>query len=381
MNKRKGPKKTGILRPWHFISILMGCSALFFHCLVDIDPQKIEFGYSRLIYPCIAKTLSIANRLAPAPRSFSELVFLAAIIVLTFMFFRGFCKTLVGKKSLSRFFSGTFLNLISMAAFGYFIFWIVWGLNFHRIPFTEHLAGSVESISAADYENMAEDLVEIANSAAFQKARKSDLKKIDKAVDKAIRDILENRTDGCGLSSFPRTKFLFSNEWMNAFSICGIFLPFFMEPHVNSDLLPWEKPCTMAHEKAHFAGYSSETDANLIAYIACLSSDSPSLRYSCSLNVLISLSRHISHDKWLDLTENRLSDKALKDMRAAIERSSRNREKYQKLFAVGAKVNDTYLKMNSQKLGVKSYRAATSYLAIWWKKGKLKKTFANKYRF
>ncbi len=38
------------------------------------------------------------------------------------------------------------------------------------------------------------------------------------------------------------------------------------------------------------------------------------------------------------------------------------------MFRVGQKVNDTYLKLNSQKLGIKSYQAALPHLVVWWKK-------------
>ena len=53
-------------------------------------------------------------------------------------------------------------------------------------------------------------------------------------------------------------------------AIDGMTDPLFLEVIVNPDVLPVERPAVLAHEWAHLAGYADESEANYIAWLACM---------------------------------------------------------------------------------------------------------------
>jgi hypothetical protein len=67
--------------------------------------------------------------------------------------------------------------------------------------------------------------------------------------------------------------------------IDGMTNPFGLEVLLNSRVLPIELPALAAHEYAHLAGFADESDASVIAWLACQGGGA-NLRYSAALAVL-----------------------------------------------------------------------------------------------
>ena len=59
-----------------------------------------------------------------------------------------------------------------------------------------------------------------------------------------------------------------------------------MEANYNNIMNITNKPFTMCHELAHTHGYIYEDEANIIGYLACISSDDAFFRYSGYLGLL-----------------------------------------------------------------------------------------------
>ncbi len=78
VNKRVSKKRE--FPTWRFIFITMGTGIFLFRFYAEIEPEKIEYGYSRAIYPFIADILSLAGKSVPVPYSASEL-FICLIII------------------------------------------------------------------------------------------------------------------------------------------------------------------------------------------------------------------------------------------------------------------------------------------------------------
>jgi len=371
--ERKKAARRALFRLWHFIFIIMGIAILIFRYHIEISPQKMEYGYSRAIYPHIAAALSLPGRWVPAPYSASELfcclLFFATVSWFCYNFYILICR----KKSIPLFVLKIAIYMIVIAAGGYFFYLTSWGFNYLREPFSLSLNLDDPSIlSESDYERMANDMLSLINNLCQTNCYPPHIEEVwemDRMVDRAVKKIIDMNLS-VRIPSPPPTKFLFTNECLNAFGISGFFSPLFMEPHLNSDLLLWEQPHIMAHEKAHFMGFASETDANFIAYLACLISDSDMLRYSAALNVLLSISRYMPYEKWRKLVKG-LPQQVRQDIKARNARLRRNQKHYPRLLRAGQKVNDTYLKLNSQKLGIKSYQAAMPHLVVWWKKQRM----------
>lgn len=376
MNAKNLTKEKGVFRYWHLIAIMMGVLTFVFRIVIKNRSQKIEYGYSRFIYPFIADTLSLPGKLIPAPYSASELFAALMLLLALVWFFYNLCISIRKIKSAAKLLLKTGINLIAIFAGLYCFYMTMWGFNYLRQPFYISLRQeSPSALQQSDYEQLADDAVSLANSLRVKLETKSlkpgtgpdpDFKFQDSLVDIALRKVISQASPS-RVPSPPPAKFLLSNEILSACGISGIFLPLFMEPHINSSLLLWEQPFVIAHEKAHFMGFASETDANLIAYIACLGSESDILRYSAVLNVLPSLYQYLPREKWQELVGTKISPGVRKDMKDRSQRIEQYYRRYARLFSLQQKVNDTYLKLNSQESGIRSYDSAFPHLVIWWK--------------
>jgi len=361
-----------------FIFIIMGAGIFLFRFYAEIEPEKIEYGYSRAIYPFIADILSLAGKAVPVPYSASEL-FICLIIISMLIWTGAVFFTLVSElrsgneNKILIFFKSllnSMFNITAILAGGYFFFLTAWGFNYMRQPFFVFVNKDMPIIlENSDYENLAEDMVSLANRLYRSEKNPPNMitvQKIDEAVDMAVRKVVE-KTSPYRIPTPPPVKFLLNNSLLNMFGASGLFLPVFMESHINADLILWEMPVTIAHEKAHFMGFASETDANLIAYMACLSSDTDILKYSASLEIIISLYPYISQEKWYMLIKESLSQPVQDDIKARNKRIQDCHEHYALLSSISRKSYDTYLKLNSQKTGIDSYQEALPQLTVWWR--------------
>ncbi len=82
-----------------------------------------------------------------------------------------------------------------------------------------------------------------------------------------------------------RTKPVMLSSLLSYTHITGIYAFFTGEANINVDFPDYTVPFTAAHELAHQRGIAREDEANFIAFLVCISSDDPYIRYSGLLNV------------------------------------------------------------------------------------------------
>lgn len=350
--------------------VLLALVACGFRQVIDAYPLKIEYGYSRLLYPYLAEGLAWMPRLTPGAVSASEsALLLAAVAGLAWL---GFRLYMAGRdmRRLAVVFLKIAANGTALLAGLYFVYQMGWGLNYLREDLADALfrTDATAANAPVDYEGMARDMMAMANDLHPDDDGRSTpewVRELDPLVDASIRRVA-GLTRPDLLPHPPPTKILLANEILSMFGISGFFSPFFMEPHVNSNLIPWELPVVMAHEKAHFMGFASERDANLAAYIACLRSSSDRLRYAGAVRVLLALNRPLGDDRWQELVRDGLSERVKADIRDRNERILTYQRRYRRLFKLQRRINDLYLRLNSQELGVASYNAGLAHLVRWW---------------
>ncbi len=87
-------------------------------------------------------------------------------------------------------------------------------------------------------------------------------------------------------SKLPKPKPI---RFSKALSYTGA-LAFYAAPtgeiNINTEIPPYMKPFTVAHEYAHYLGIGSEGDANLLAFISCERVENAAVRYSARLTIL-----------------------------------------------------------------------------------------------
>ncbi|WP_372370521.1 DUF3810 family protein [Candidatus Uabimicrobium sp. HlEnr_7] len=322
-------------------------------------PQLVDTWYSCLLYPYSQFFLSLIAKLFFFC-SIDELFLLVILCTSVILCWKSYkCKN---RKQFLQYLG---INTIIAFCYIYCVFNLVWGFNYLRQPFHQHMKIEITTTSIDNYEKVAQKMVTILNELQDCQFLETELpdNKVNIAIHKTITSIYPNPVTP------PPTKYLFFNEFMNIAGISGIFLPLFMEPHINADLLPWERPLVMAHEKAHFHGFASETDANLVAYIACISASQGTLRYSAALRIFISFSNYLPIDKWKQLAQQ-LNETTREDIKRWQQRLQRNRQHYGFFNKLSSQVNNAYLKLNSQQLGILAYSAALPQFVLWWQQYK-----------
>lgn len=88
------------------------------------------------------------------------------------------------------------------------------------------------------------------------------------------------------IHTYPsRVKPIMLSEPMSYTHITGIYTFFTGEANLNVNFPDYTLPYTAAHELAHQRGIAREDEANFVAFLVCMESDDPYIRYSAALNL------------------------------------------------------------------------------------------------
>ncbi len=88
------------------------------------------------------------------------------------------------------------------------------------------------------------------------------------------------------LVNFPSVaKPIMLSEPMSYTHITGVYTFFTGEANINVNFPDYCVPYTAAHELAHQRGIAREDEANFVAFLVCMESEDPYIRYSAYLNV------------------------------------------------------------------------------------------------
>jgi hypothetical protein len=126
---------------------------------------------------------------------------------------------------------------------------------------------------------------------------------------------------------------------------------------VHPDLLPFERPFTVAHEWAHLAGTADEAEASAVGWLACMKG-SPELAYSASVYLIVQAGSAMPSSVWRDVRA-RLDPAVREDLVALEQRQSQQRPDVQR---AAFRVYDQYLRANRVEDGVASYSRALSLI-------------------
>jgi len=322
------------------------------------SPAIVERLYSEGMYPTIGRTLSKATGIFPF--SLAELIFILAptaliaytAVILTRMF--------SDRRGRSRRLLGYIANVTVIFSAAFFTFVFIWGLNYYRMPFASIAGLEVKPASVKELEGLCQDLILRANELRTSVSTASD-GSVD--IPGSKRDILNNCYKGYEAlsSSYPSLSGSYGNpkpillsELMNYTGICGIYFPYTGEANVNIRIPEATLPSTAAHEMAHQRGFSREDEANYISYLACSAHPDVNYKYSGVLLALIN-SMNALHNADPD-SYSKLSGNYSTAVRNDLVGLNAFWKKYEgPVERTSDRINNTYLKANNQKDGVKSY--------------------------
>lgn len=170
------------------------------------------------------------------------------------------------------------------------------------------------------------------------------------------------------LSNFKsNVKPIILSEPLTYTHISGIYTYFTGEANVNTNFPDYTLPYTAAHELAHQRGIAREDEANFMAFLACIESDDPYIRYSGYMSVYeYVLSALYKADKKLyNSAINSCSTFLYNEMLAY----NRFFDKYENNVAatVSGSVNNGFLQSQGQSAGVRSYGMVVDLAVAYYK--------------
>jgi hypothetical protein len=318
------------------------------------------------LYPSIATVLHFL--IGWLPFSFGDIIYSILVLYLireVFLLFK--------RKTSIKFYVYKILALISIV---FFFFNFNWGLNYLREPLFKSLQINNASYEQQELIDFTKKIIAKTNEAHLNitkidtvlinhKSSKSDIQKQAKFVYNDLKQTfpkfkIHNFSTKHSLYSLPLTYMGFAgylNPWTN-------------EAQVNYMIPKNNYPATLCHEIAHQVGYASESEANFVGYLACITSKDKYFNYSGYLMAMrYCLSEVYRKDKTAFENLQPLINKGvLKDLKQSREFWLKYQNKSEKFFKL---FYDSFLKMNKQKDGIKGYSKMVRLLINYYKTNSL----------
>ena len=322
-----------------------------------------EYIFARGIYRVLAIIMGFVTRWFPF--SVAEICIYLLPFIAAVLFCRVIYKAIKDKENRFLIIGKSILNVLCTISIVIFAFVLLCGVNYYRYSFTTYLDYEADSYSKDDLYNLCNYLADKLNEA------REDVSVDENGVMKLSFENNREFLNKAGkimsgfVSDYPAYKYstggvkpVLASKYMSYTEIVGIYIPFTMEANINVDVPEHNHPVDALHELAHLRGVMPEDEANYVAYLACISSGEEDFIYSgYMLAFILSSNRLYEEDKEMYIqVQNKLSEGVIKDIKADITYW----KKYEtptanKISNVSNKVNDTYLNLNGQTEGTKSY--------------------------
>lgn len=332
--------------------------SLLIHYVASLNPHFIEKYYSTTVNRFTIEIISSITNFIPF--SMHEIT----IITVVLGFITYFIYTVIMICSHRRSFKiqaiNFLLNCAVVLSIAYFLFIVLWGINYNRVPLYKGVNMNNEKHTVKELGNLYEYLIDKTNTlreqvpvdnkniATVEGGYQSALDRASLGYESASKEfeILEG--------SFGTPKKLIFSEFFNYTGITGIYFPYTGQPGVNVNAPLMTIPATTLHEMAHQRGFAREDEANFIAFLVSTMHPDKDFQYSGYILAL-------SHTGSALYNEDPELYKTLSSKKSAdVELDSQYRidfwDKYSgKIEKISSKVNDSYLKSNGISDGEKSY--------------------------
>lgn len=326
-------------KKWIISSAVLLILSFTFQILARMVPG-IGDRYAKLVYPMMVGSIGRFSGLFP----FAVVELLSYAMILYCLVY-GIRHIKEGRRLLIR--------TLFVVACLFFLFTFHCGINYYRTPFSKTSGLEVKKSSEEELKNLCLHLTAAVNGLCEEGITERvdmDLVKIESV--KAMRKLGETYSDLSGY--YPQPKPLMLSQFFSVQQLCGQYSPFTIEATYNRSMPDYNIPHTVCHELSHLRGFMREDEANFIGYLACIGSDNEAFRYSGYLTGWVYATNALSKTDVASYKEicRLLDQRAWEDLRDNNEFWGRYEGK---TAEVANQMNNTYLKMNSQSDGVKSY--------------------------
>lgn len=354
----------------NFLIIPLLPLAIIISFLGSINPKGIEEVYSKGLYRFVAQLFSKITGVIPI--SIAEIIILSLVAFSAFQVIKLVINISNAKNNRFGIFFRFVISVVLVLTTIYFTFMLAWGLNYHRLPFSNIVGFEMVDYSSEDLADLAGYLINEANKLREYVDVNEDgimtlgespfktMKRANIAFDKAGEIYPELG------GNYGKPKVLLFSKAISYLGIWGFYFPFTFEANVNINIPDSMIPSTTIHEIAHQRGFAREDEADYIAYLVSRMHPDYDYQYSGTLMAL----RHVmnalaraDYERFLELRES-YSDGVLKDMQ---DITAHNQKHSGFISNISAEVNNAYLKANAQKDGIKSYGRMIDLLMAQYK--------------
>lgn len=167
---------------------------------------------------------------------------------------------------------------------------------------------------------------------------------------------------------YSRVKPVMLSEPWTYTHISGVYTYFTGEANINTNFPDYTIPYTAAHEMAHQRGIAREDEANFIAFLVCISSDDPYIRYSGYLEVYeyVASSLYSADKNYYSAVYSSLKTNVRAEMAAYSAFFDKYRENV--VADVSEAVNNSYLQIHGT-VGSKSYGLVVDLAVAYYRRG------------
>ena len=322
-------------------------------------PEVVESRFSATVYPRVAGALSQLTSLLPI--SWAEVLLLAVVVGVVGKVLMAVVRLVSRRRRFRTVLVRGLVDTVSLLGLVYWIFLLVWGFNYYRLPFSRLAGMSVVESSQEELVAVCERTIAKANE-----LRTACAEDADGVADFALTDrdglhraLAESVTGFAAAGhvfpflggSYGGPKAVYASEVMSYLGISGIYSPFTAEANINTTVPQPFLPFTMCHELAHQRGFAREDEANYIGYLTCRLHPEVTFQYSGYLQASLYLLAAVEGDENARLRKT-FSPAVERDLEA----QRKWRQRYQSTVSkVSMRVNDAYLRVNGQEDGVRSY--------------------------
>ncbi|WP_318311344.1 DUF3810 domain-containing protein [Flagellimonas crocea] len=330
---------------------------------ISYYPNFVEAYYSTGLYVYISRSLRVL--FGWIPFSFGDLMYTALVLLAVRYLYKKW-KT-IGRKPFM------FLKDIAVVlSIAYFTFHLLWGLNYHRQPITWKL--DIErDYTLEELVELTEFMVQKTNQYQLKLtgdtispvhipySKKEIFSKTEEAYENFAKQYpdfgYEHRSLKSSIYSTPLT-FMGYGGYLN---------PFTNEAQVNGVTPKFRLPTVSCHEVGHQLGYSAEGATNFIGYLVTSQSTDPYFKYSAynhALGYCLTDLFYRDEEKYTEIagTINMGVKENFNELRTFWE-------KYENpLEPMFKSVFNTFLKVNNQKEGIKSYNAVVGLIINYRKR-------------
>ncbi len=347
-----------MLKRIHFIVIIFLQLQLIFLYIVRQNPLLVEKYYSNAFYPYFFNIYkSLLNNISFSIGDFLYL-FIATYLIISFL------KIINGVFN----FKYILTNILSIISIIIFIFYSSWGLNYFRLPLNKKLGYNI-NYTEKEIENTLNILIKNSNH-LHEILTNNDSLAVKVPYNKAkIASLIENgfNFDLEKYDAKPYLKNSMLSTPLSYMGYAGYLNPFTLEAQINSKVPKLNYIFTAAHEMAHQLGVASESEANFIAFYTCIKNLDPFIQFSGYVFAL-----NYCYNELIKVNPL-VANKEIKNLNFGIKENFRELSQFWKSYQnpiepILKKGFDSYLKVNGQTHGIKSYDEMTSLIIAYLQK-------------